>query len=96
MGGKRVVTTIPKIEDGDPEAERAEQERLAADLQHLRDLLEADWVPEARRFVKELEQQWPEAERVRHYARVLEPPKVGIRKPLCRFTEGSGADMYGV
>ena len=54
----------------------ADSEQLAADLQHLRDLLEADRVTEARRFVKELEQRWPEAERVQHYALVLAPPKV--------------------
>ncbi len=47
---------------------------LAADLQRLRDLLEQDRVPEARVFVKELEQRWPDAERVGHYARVLAPP----------------------
>ena len=39
-------------------------------------------IPEARRLVKELEQRWPEAERVRHYARVLEPPKVRMRPDL--------------
>jgi hypothetical protein len=58
------------------------EERLAADLQHLRDLLERDQVEEARRFVKELEQRWPEAERVRHYAQVLEPPKVRSRPDI--------------
>jgi hypothetical protein len=82
MGDQRVATTLPKIEDGDPEAARAELEQLAADLQHLRALLEADRVPEARRFVKELEHRWPEAERVRHYARVLEPPKVRVRPDI--------------
>jgi hypothetical protein len=59
-----------------------EQERLEADLQHLRDLLEGDRVEEARRFVKELEQRWPEAERVRHYAHVLAPPKVRSRPDI--------------
>src|SRR5229473_3101784 len=90
MRGKRGVTTIPKTEEGGPSRDRvppegslgADQERLAADLQHLRDLLEADRVPEARRFVKELEQRWPEAERVQHYARVLEPPKVRMRPDI--------------
>jgi len=39
-------------------------------------------IPEARRFVKELEQRWPEDERVRHYAHVLEPPKVRMRPDI--------------
>jgi hypothetical protein len=82
MSGKRVVTAVPKFEDGDTEAGASEQERLAADLQHLRALLEGDRVREARRFVKELEQRWPEAERVRHYAHVLEPPKVRMRPDI--------------
>ena len=37
---------------------------------------------EARRFVKELEQRWPEVERVQHYARMLEPPKVRMRPDI--------------
>jgi hypothetical protein len=82
MSGKREMTALPKFEDGDTEARASEQERLAADLQHLRALLEGDRVQEARRFVKELEQRWPEAERVQHYARVLEPPKVRMRPDL--------------
>src|SRR6266851_2155903 len=82
MSGKRVGTAVPKIEDLGGEAGASEQERLAADLQHLRALLEGERVQEARRFVKELEQCWPEAERVRHYARVLEPPKVRMRPDL--------------
>lgn len=82
MGDKHVATMIPKIEPGDTEAEATEQEQLAADLQHLRALLEGDRVAEARRFVKELEQRWPEAERVQHYARVLAPPKVRMRPDI--------------
>ena len=82
MSGKRVVTAVPEIEDLGGEAGASEQERLAADLQHLRALLEGDRVHEARRFVKEREQRWPEAERVRHYVRVLEPPKVRMRPDI--------------
>src|SRR5438552_2551923 len=82
MSGKRVVTAVPKISDLGSGAETTDQERLAADLQHLRALLEGNRVLEARRFVKELEQRWPEAERVRHYARVLEPPKVRMRPDI--------------
>jgi hypothetical protein len=79
MAEQRGTTTLPQSEPSEAETGRTDQEQLAADLQLLRDLLEADRVPEARRFVKELEQRWPEAERVQHYARVLEPPKVRMR-----------------
>jgi hypothetical protein len=73
---------VSEAKDRDPLTATKEQERLAAELQHLRDLLERDQVEEARRFVKELEQRWPEAERVRHYAHVLAPPKVRSRPDI--------------
>jgi hypothetical protein len=82
MGKQRGVTTVPTSEDGETQPKSTDPERLAADLQHLRALLEADRVAEARRFVKELEHRWPEAERVQHYARVLEPPKARMRPDL--------------
>lgn len=82
MADQRGTTTLPQSEPSETESGRTDQEQLAADLQHLRDLLEADRVPEARHFVKELEQRWPDAERVQHYARVLEPPKVRMRPDL--------------
>jgi hypothetical protein len=44
-------------------------------LAHLTELLEADAVPEARVWVRELQAQWPDSEKVRHWARVLEPPR---------------------
>lgn len=82
MADQRGTTTLPQSEPSEAESGRTNQEQLAADLQHLRDLLEADRVAEARRFVEELAQRWPEAERVQHYARVLEPPKVRMRPDL--------------
>jgi hypothetical protein len=82
MASKRASGAVQNIEPHDPQAGTTDQERLAADLQHLRDLLEANRVPEARSFVKELEQRWPEAERVRHYAHVLQPPKVRMRPDI--------------
>src|SRR5437764_9618873 len=82
MADQQGITTLPKSEPSEAETGRTDQEQLAAGLQHLRDLLEADRVAEARRFVKELEQRWPEAERVQHYAHVLEPPKVRMRPDL--------------
>ena len=59
-----------------------DQTALAEDMQHLRALLDAGDVEGARRFVKELEVRWPESERVRHYARVLAPPKVRMRSDI--------------
>jgi hypothetical protein len=82
MSGKRASAAVPVIEEHGQVEAATEQERLAADLKRLRDLLERDRVEEARRFVKELEQRWPEAERVRHYAHVLAPPKVRSRPDL--------------
>ena len=55
---------------------------LKEDLTRLRDLLARGDVKTARALVKELEQRWPDAARVRHYARVLEPPKVRMRPDI--------------
>lgn len=82
MDEQRGTTTLPQSEPSEAQTGSTDQEPLAADLQHLRDLLEADRVGEARRFVKELEQRWPAAERVQHYARVLAPPKVRMRPDI--------------
>jgi hypothetical protein len=82
MSGKRASAAVPVIEEHGQVEAATEQERLAADLKRLRDLLERDRVEEARRFVKELEQRWPDAERVRHYAQVLAPPKVRSRPDI--------------
>jgi hypothetical protein len=76
MDGKRGTTAVETVE----RAETANQERLAADLRHLTDLLERERIEEARRYVKELQQRWPDAERVQHYAHVLAPP-VSRRRP---------------
>jgi hypothetical protein len=82
MASERALETVPGVEDPAAETGPTDQERLAADLQHLRDLLEGVRIGEARRFVKELEQRWPESERVRHYAHVLQPPKVRSRPDI--------------
>jgi hypothetical protein len=82
MGGKRAAATIPKTQDAGTGAASEDQERLAADLQQLQALVDAVRIPEARRLVKELAQRWPEAERVQHYARVLEPPIVRMRPDI--------------
>jgi hypothetical protein len=79
MSAERAKTAIPDAEngdalDGDAAEATSDEERLAVGLRHLRDLLEWNQVEEARRFVKELEARWPDAERVRHYAHVLAPP----------------------
>jgi len=54
--------------------------QLTADLDRLRALVEHEDVEGARAFVKELEQRWPECERVHQWARVLAPP-VARRRP---------------
>jgi hypothetical protein len=82
MAAERAASAVRSVENNDSEPADTDQDRLAADLQHLRDLLTADRVSEARRFVKELEERWPEAERVRHYAHVLQPPKVRTRPDI--------------
>lgn len=48
------------------------------DLLLLRGYLEREDVEGARSFVRELEERWPESERVRHYAKVLAPPVVRV------------------
>ena len=82
MASERALETVPGVEDPAAETGPTDQERLAADLQHLRDLLEGVRITEARRFVKELGQRWPESERVRHYAHVLQPPVVRSRPDI--------------
>jgi hypothetical protein len=54
----------------DPEGHTA----LTEDLLRLRGYLERRDVDGARAFVRELEQRWPDAEPVKHLARVLAPP----------------------
>jgi len=53
---------------------------LTADLARLLALLDRGEVEEARAWVKELERRWPDAERVRHFARVLAPTQVSVRR----------------
>jgi hypothetical protein len=55
---------------------------LARDLARLRELLEKGSVEEARAFVKALERQWPDSERVRHFVQVLAPPVASVRPDL--------------
>jgi hypothetical protein len=57
MADQQGTTTLPQSGQSEAKTGRTAQEQLAADLQHLRDRLKADRVPEARRFVKVLEQR---------------------------------------
>lgn len=82
MSGKRAPAAGPVVAERSTGEETTEQEQLATDLQHLLDLLEGERVEDARLFVKQLEQQWPDAERVRHYAHVLAPPVARSRPDL--------------
>jgi hypothetical protein len=47
----------------------------------------------ARAYVTELVREWPDAERVQHYARVLEPPRILGSRPATgkSFTPGEKA-----
>jgi hypothetical protein len=80
MDGERGTVAVEVVEGQEASRELTDQERLAADLQQLRDLLEGERIEAARRFVVELERRWPDAEQVRHYAHVLAPP-VARRRP---------------
>ena len=64
-----VPRTLTVESDPDPED-------LEGALRRLRRLVETSEVPEARRYVKELAVRWPDDERVHHWDRVLEPPRV--------------------
>jgi hypothetical protein len=74
MSEKRGTATIPETRDAHLHEELTDQERLAADLKRLRTMLDDGRIEAARAFVKELQQRWPESERVQHYAHVLAPP----------------------
>jgi len=80
-----------------PEA-LTKQEQLAADLRRLNDMIERDAVEEARRYVEELEQRWPDSPRVRHFAVVLAPPVARSRpdlKPRRRDREWKWLQEHG-
>src|SRR5437879_4590614 len=61
-------------------AEVDRNQALDADLIRLRTLLERGDVEGARAWVKELEGLWPDSAEVKHYAQVLAPPQVSIRR----------------
>jgi Family of unknown function (DUF5678) len=82
MARKRGSATVPPVESATAVEQATDRERLAADLRHLNDLLERERIEEARRYVKELQQRWPDAERVQHYAHVLAPPVARSRPDL--------------
>jgi hypothetical protein len=82
MSSDPATTIVREAEESIPREDLTEEEHHAADVRHLLDLLERDAVEEARRYVKELEQRWPDSERVRHYAVVLAPPVARTRPDL--------------
>jgi hypothetical protein len=82
MARKRGSATVPPVESATAVEQATDRERLAADLRHLNDLLERERIEEARRYVTELQQRWPDAERVQHYAHVLAPPVARSRPDL--------------
>jgi hypothetical protein len=58
-------------------------------IEHLVALVNTSRVNEARVYVKELVKNWPESERVQHWDRVLEPPRILGWKPA------AGGDISG-
>ena len=81
MDVRQETATLPQV-DHNGAVEAKAQEQLATDLRHLYDLLERERIEEARGYVKELQQRWPDAERVQHYARVLAPPVARSRPDI--------------
>lgn len=75
-GGQRVARTAARH----PEAPVSSSGDEQADVQRLREMVEQNDVEGARAFVKDLEQWWPDSERVRYWARVLAPPVVRVVK----------------
>ena len=57
-----------------------EPDDLEGSLLCLRQLVEANRVPEARVFVKDLVAEWPDDPRVRHWDEVLELPRVTVQQ----------------
>src|SRR5688572_1443111 len=55
-------------------------------LDRLIAMLNSHDVEGARAYVKELVREWPDAERVQHYARVLEPPRVVAVGPATGYS----------
>jgi uncharacterized protein DUF5678 len=79
MSGEHGSITVPATQTREAAAGHA---ALEADLQQLRNLLDAGDVEGARRLVNEMEVRWPDSEPVRHYAHVLAPPKVRMRDDI--------------
>jgi hypothetical protein len=66
--------TVMKISD--PAAPVGLEEGLAA----LEDMVRRGDLMEARAAAEQMEQRWPDDERVRQFARVLAPPVVSVRQ----------------
>src|SRR5262249_325544 len=67
-------TLLPERSDGDDPAE------LSADLARLRELLERQDLAGARAWVDQLQQQWPDSDRVQHFSRILTRPAVTLQR----------------
>jgi hypothetical protein len=61
-----------------PVTAQGAEEALTADLAQLYALLARDAIEAARVLIRELQEKWPDSDRVQHYARVLAPPGVRI------------------
>jgi hypothetical protein len=76
-----MTTRNPTMICPKPAAGDAPAGALAADLARLTDLIAKAPIRDARAFVEELQQRWPEAAEVAHWARVLGPPVVRRVRP---------------
>jgi hypothetical protein len=69
-----MTTQSPILLGPKPTAAEPASAALAEDLARLCELIATAPILEARAFVKELQQRWPESAEVAHWARVLAPP----------------------
>jgi hypothetical protein len=69
-------TQSPTVIGPDQVPPRDAAGELAADLARLRELIAEAPIAEARAFVSELQQRWPQSAEVQHFVRVLAPPVV--------------------
>jgi hypothetical protein len=74
MGDGMAASATGSVEGGGP----GDTAEIAEGLRRLRSLLEEEDVEGARAMVKELVERWPDSERVRHLAHVLESPRTRV------------------
>jgi hypothetical protein len=71
----RSATSIPPVRIDGPEPTE-----LDAGMAHLRALLERQDLASARAWIDQLQQRWPDSNRVRHFSRTLARPAVALQR----------------